>query len=779
MSLSVRLLAAAGLALLSTSSRTASIVPLGCPDLDCATTPPPNSGFIAVGTGNYHTMGLRADGSIVAWGMCDVGQCAVPLPNSGFRAISAGDSHSLAMRGDGSIAAWGSNENAQLDVPLPNTGYVAMAAGLLHNLALRPGGFIVGWGYTPWGDLLPPASVPNSDWVAIAAGGYYSMGLKADGSIYKWGCNGLCPTPVPNTGFTAISTHFEHSLAVRAADGSIAAWGSNTYGQLDVPSPNQGFVAVAAGDHFSVGLKSDGTVRAWGGGFDRDSVALPNRGYLAISANRGLSDLLRSEMNDAVFSEAPLISRGGAKAYVVVGDVDADGDQDLVAADYADESVAWYENDGGAPPHWTKRVVDGFAMGPQQVAAGDLDGDGDLDILSTNFNEDGVFWYQNNGATWTKQFLSTMAGWGVHVADVDGDGDLDGIAGDRWDNTPEHKGVEWYDNDGGSPPTFTVRRVSAGFVEATSVHAADVDGDGDTDILAVDVFQDSVYWFESSGAHPPAWTQRTLTTATDDPFAVFPADLDDDGDVDVLTASSEDDTIAWYENNGARPPVWTRRVITNQAPRAIVVFAIDLDGDGDMDVASGASGDEIAWYESNGAATPSFTRHVLSHRCGGPASIFAARLDPDADVDLVAGCDVAAEIHWFPSWAAQAESDGDGVPDALDCAPNDPTAYAIPGLVRDVHYETKTALFWSAPEPAAGSGTVYDVLRGSLQGFPVGSGTGEVCLAGGTGATFVSDGTVPPAGTGRYYVVRAKNACGDGSYGARSSGAERTSPTCP
>jgi hypothetical protein len=352
------------------------------------------------------------------------------------------------------------------------------------------------------------------------------------------------------------------------------------------------------------------------------------------------------------------------------------------------------------------------------------------------------------------------------------------MAGNRWDNTPEHKGIEWYENNGASPPGFTVRRISTGFVDGASVNAADVDGDGDQDVLAVDASLDRVYWYENSGTHPPTWTQRTITAAADDPFAVFPADLDGDGDVDVLSASESDNTVAWYENSGARPPVWTRRVITSQAPRAIAVFAADLDGDGDVDVASAATGDEIAWYESNGASPPSFTRHFLSSRCHGPASVFGARLDPDADVDLVAGCDLGAEVHWFPSWVAQAESDGDGVPDALDCAPNDPTAYAVPGEARDVHFETKTALSWNFPAVPSGSGLEYDVLRGVLRNFPVGAGPGESCLASGIAVSNLQV-TNPAPGSGVYYLVRGVNPCGAGSYGMRSSGVERTSAACP
>ncbi|MGH9869039.1 MAG: RCC1 domain-containing protein [Candidatus Polarisedimenticolia bacterium] len=276
-------------------SEAGSIVRLG----PCATphcnVPPPNSGFVAVATGNYHSMGLRPDGSIAAWGMCDVEQCGVPSPNSGFTAIAAGDSHSLALRPDGSIAAFGSDEQGQLNVPSPNTGYVAISAGLLHSLALRSDGSIVGWGRNVSGETIPPT--PNTGWVAIAAGGYVSMGLKSDGSIRKWGCGGTCEVPSPNTGFVAIATSFDHSLALRA-DGSIVGWGSNAAGQLDVPEPNTGFVAIAAGIYFSMGVKADGSLWAWGR-IDQNYVPLPNEGYQAMTGNGGGADALKSVASDS------------------------------------------------------------------------------------------------------------------------------------------------------------------------------------------------------------------------------------------------------------------------------------------------------------------------------------------------------------------------------------------------------------------------------------------------------------------------------------------------
>jgi alpha-tubulin suppressor-like RCC1 family protein len=66
------------------------------------TVPAPNTGFVAVAAGEWHSLGLKADGSIVAWGLNELGkwQCVVPPPNTGFIRIAAGGDHSLGLKGD-------------------------------------------------------------------------------------------------------------------------------------------------------------------------------------------------------------------------------------------------------------------------------------------------------------------------------------------------------------------------------------------------------------------------------------------------------------------------------------------------------------------------------------------------------------------------------------------------------------------------------------------------------------------------------------------------------
>jgi hypothetical protein len=85
----------------------------------------------------------------------------------------------------------------------------------------------------------------------------------------------------------------------------------------------------------------------------------------------------------------------------------------------------------------------------------------------------------------------------------------------------------------------------------------------------------------------------------------------------------------------------------------------------------------------------------------------------------------------------------------------------------------KTTFNWSA-SPGA---TQYDVVRGSMSAFPVGTG-GEVCFDNLAGTT-LNDPTVPPAHTGSWYLSRGENACGVGTFGTLSSGAPRTTTTCP
>ena len=96
---------------------------------------------------------------------------------------------------------------------------------------------------------------------------------------------------------------------------------------------------------------------------------------------------------------------------------------------------------------------------------------------------------------------------------------------------------------------------------------------------------------------------QVISTALDGAFSVHATDLDGDGDQDVLSASVDDNKIAWYENLGAGV-FGPQQVITTSAQFANEVYAADLDGDGDADVLSASIlDDKIAWYENLGSGS--------------------------------------------------------------------------------------------------------------------------------------------------------------------------------
>ena len=80
---------------------------------------------------------------------------------------------------------------------------------------------------------------------------------------------------------------------------------------------------------------------------------------------------------------------------------------------------------------------------------------------------------------------------------------------------------------------------------------------------------------------------------------VFAADIDGDGDMDLASASYNDNKIAWYENTDGKGTFGSQQIVTTNAGGARSVFAADIDGDGDMDLASASYNDnKIAWYEN-------------------------------------------------------------------------------------------------------------------------------------------------------------------------------------
>jgi hypothetical protein len=283
------------------SSVVSSVVAWGDNTYGQTNVPPNLTNVVAIAVSGIDedNLALKNDGTVVAWGLDCFGQLNVPSTLTNVVAIAAGQIYNLALKGDGEVFGWGWDGGA-MDVPSGLTNVVAIAAGGYHNLALKNDGTVVAWGFNYFGMTNVPTGLTNV--VAIAAGGYHSLALKNNGTVVAWGgdtntsslptCGqwnyGQSIVPTGLTNVVAIAGGAFFSLALKS-DGTVVAWGDNECGQTNVPSGLTNVVAIAGGGDHSLALKADGAVVAWGAG-TTNSGSEPNVGQSIVPA--GLTNVV-------------------------------------------------------------------------------------------------------------------------------------------------------------------------------------------------------------------------------------------------------------------------------------------------------------------------------------------------------------------------------------------------------------------------------------------------------------------------------------------------------
>ena len=320
-----------------------------------------------------------------------------------------------------------------------------------------------------------------------------------------------------------------------------------------------------------------------------------------------------------------VIDTSVGETHIAVGaDFDGDGDTDVAATDFVNDSVVWYENDGAGG--FIRRVLDSNLNGAYPAQVADIDDDGDIDLFAAGYEADTVIWYENNGAASFTRRVIDQAANGAHSivpADLDSDGDTDLVASNQDADT-----VTWYENDGAQ--SFVRHTIDASAAGAKRADVADFDGDGDLDVVAISFASDQLAWHENDGSN--GFTKRVIDSSLDGGYFVSPGDLDGDGDVDLLTASQLDDTIAWFENNGAG--TFVKRTIDTSAHAPRSVIAADVDGDGDIDaIAASVDDDTVRWYENDGAG--GFAVRVIDFGANGAYGVFALDFERDGDSDVL------------------------------------------------------------------------------------------------------------------------------------------------
>jgi len=292
-------------------------------------------------------------------------------------------------------------------------------------------------------------------------------------------------------------------------------------------------------------------------------------------------------------------------------DVDGDGLLDVVSCSWHEKRTVWFRNTGTEGGEWPMTVIevkDNFEAGDPW----DVDGDGRRDEIVPATK--GTVWYEVGKLPDGKQGMLVRRvsdkphDWGAGAGDVNGDGRCDILRPGAWFEAPE-------DIRGG---TWKEHPLSLGGKDGRTEHTPqicvyDVNRDGLNDIVTSSAHKYGIYWYQQIRGHAgPEWKQHTIDDTWSQAHSITLADLDADGDLDLVTGKrflahngndpggNEPPGVYWYELGRGPLPKWTKHVVSfdEGIGSGINIPVADIDADGDLDIVVTGKWGGPVWFEN-------------------------------------------------------------------------------------------------------------------------------------------------------------------------------------
>lgn len=323
-------------------------------------------------------------------------------------------------------------------------------------------------------------------------------------------------------------------------------------------------------------------------------------------------------------------------------DFDNDGDLDIISILRSQGKIAYHENLGNGEFKCMQVIVDppGLSDVMEDCVIADKDSDGDMDIIVAQPGNYGIFWLENLGNGQFGNYDTIVQGFSYQSivklasADVDNDGDIDLVSIDNSSGA-----LYWYENfgSGNFGPSNTAGTVIGFLQNPMSVDIADMDGDLDLDIVTGNQF--NIYSFENLGNAASWGTGTLISSSINQAVEVVLKDLDGDLDLDLISCEKGAGNINYHENLGSG--VFAAKTTISSGQLAVSdIYVTDMDNDSDMDIVSSIQGlDQIKLFENLGSL--SFSSLIIDNSIDGPTTINCADINGSGFQDVIA-CRIGA-----------------------------------------------------------------------------------------------------------------------------------------